>query len=183
MWEFSWNDTSWYNSSIHRKRIHIPVFRNPGGWRSVSQQVRLVSTAAGLISIEGSAFALAVFLPPRSLLLIVNIPLQEKSRACNRLPETWHETTALHLGHSALNWRFCGTPEDFRLRAAVVIERFLQLGDEARIQSEALACVVLRDARLGPQCYKRLSMPVVGVGQSCGNIGAVGQPFDDSTWH
>lgn len=181
MWNFQWNDTTWHHSV--GKRAHIPVVRGPDGWSPLHEQVRLISSARGIISIEGSSFALAPFLPPQSLLFIVNLPLKEKMRTCFRLPETWHETTALHLGHSAVNWRFCGTSEDFGRRATSVMGLFMQIKEEALHRHISLTCIVIRDASEGARCYKNFSMPLTDRFLSCGKVGKVGKPFTlNSSW-
>merc|ERR1712194_638288 len=136
MWDFAWDEAARLNTSTY-----IPVIRFDNSKSGVLEQARTIMNSRGIISLEGSAFALEVFLPPRSLNLIVNIPLQAKSRPRNRLPETWHETTAIHLGHTAVDWRFCGTEADFGQRAPVVLQKLLHLGAEAQRRNEALTCV------------------------------------------
>eukprot|EP00747_Dinoflagellata_sp_TGD_P171673 gnl/TRDRNA2_/TRDRNA2_206284_c0_seq1.p1 gnl/TRDRNA2_/TRDRNA2_206284_c0~~gnl/TRDRNA2_/TRDRNA2_206284_c0_seq1.p1 ORF type:complete len:292 (-),score=20.55 gnl/TRDRNA2_/TRDRNA2_206284_c0_seq1:250-1020(-) len=149
-------------------------------------QVRMVSASRGLISIEGAAFTQQFFLPPMSAVYIMSTPVRIDPfrRECWDWPETWHEMTGLHLGHTVFHWRFCGDGDEFSsFRPNLTLQFLLQKNEEARYNRTAWLCILLSppanitSGAVWPYCSFNVALPVERPFAQCGAFGNVGLPF------
>merc|ERR1711924_408315 len=109
---------------------------------------------------------------PKSAQMVISIPVPQQP-LCADVPQTWHETTALHVGHSTLSWRFCGDDQDFVDSEPTKMLNFaLQFAHHARMAREARTCVIMH-ARSSRR-YKKKPWPLCDLNFSL--------PFPDGPW-
>lgn len=143
--------------------LSVQVLKLKFSFMAVSEQVRHAMSARGLISTAGAGLTWQIWMKAMSAVLVVFSP--HGRYVCESIPETWHETTAIHLGHTAMSWRYCGTGEEFpKTRPSVVVERLLHMNSEAKAAGEGRTCVILNshwNKRHWPRCdhYIRLKLP------------------------
>lgn len=183
-----WWDFPFKNVTVDGVGVVILEFRD----LELHTQLRIMSTARGLISIEGAAFTQQFFLQPMSPVYIMSSPMHIDPfrRECWNWPETWHDITGIHLGHTVFHWRFCGDGDEFqRLRPDLTLKFLLRKNEEARRNKTAWFCSLLSppanitsiaDAKREsewPYCTFSFSLPIAGPFRQCGAFGNVGFPF------
>lgn len=196
IWDFKWED---YRDPSGELSATSPIVRHELHKLSVSDQIAVVSRARGMISAAGAAFVHQIFMPVQSAMLIITTPtslwnakdsngqLTNGYPDCSMLPETWHESTALHLGNTAISWRTCFGAEDFRASQPLLMLQFLLERRKAAEKSrEASICYVLHPAKNStrPSCDTLVTMPLPNASSfsTCGSW-SIGTPIDaDDTW-
>lgn len=186
MLEFAWNRTGIQTDFLHLGKL------------SMDEQIRRAGKARGMISVSGSAFTHQFFMRPGSAMFVISDRFvqgkgQDKSNvSCKYSYQSWHDTTALHLGHSILHWLFCESEAEFRLAdPSRLLMKLLRESDEAALKRQAWVCLITRpssqlwSAHRDAHCDKVVTMPVVEQRQlpSCGAFPEIGLPFrPDSPW-
>jgi len=160
LWNFSWEMLEG-GPAIHRE--DMATF-------PIKTQVQMVMAARGIIAAEGAVHTHQLFMKPFSALLIITDSSNDDAD-CKGLPETWHDSVALHLGHTTLNWKTCN--EDFESwdlqtresKIQAVWNLLLTKWGAAAKESKSLSCFVLKPSTQNlawPSCDKEVSLPVDG---------------------
>merc|ERR1712070_194351 len=112
----------------------------------LQKQANIVMNSIGLISTTGAGFCWQFWLEPMSPLLIVEEPVPEKRWTCESQPQTWHQTTSLHVGHTAVHWSLCHGVQAFvRDEAALVFKFLLSLWVNSSRAQLGRTCVIRRN--------------------------------------
>eukprot|EP00747_Dinoflagellata_sp_TGD_P033810 gnl/TRDRNA2_/TRDRNA2_136850_c0_seq3.p1 gnl/TRDRNA2_/TRDRNA2_136850_c0~~gnl/TRDRNA2_/TRDRNA2_136850_c0_seq3.p1 ORF type:complete len:237 (-),score=9.79 gnl/TRDRNA2_/TRDRNA2_136850_c0_seq3:12-722(-) len=157
----------------------------------LQDQMRLVSTASGLISQSGASFVNQLYLPDMSALLQVSVLWNENGvlSKCYSEPRTCHDKLGFSLGHSFLSWRWCYPSKAFSDALAVrMLKYLLYHHHNARRQRIAWACHILH---LNPSVVPdedlcsvetKAPWPAGGNGlRQCGKFGLVGETLLEPT--
>jgi hypothetical protein len=166
VWSFPWNRS--VTRTVFKKLHLLPMV----------EQVHLMSKSRGIISVAGAAFTHQFWMRPMSALFIITSP------SCH--PTAWHDTPALHLGHSSLQWRFCeGASEFAQADPLGMVSYLLQKNDEFRAKQQAWTCLITRNSSEMKSasgefvCDRAVTMPAVDYRllPTCNSIGRVGMSF------
>jgi len=96
-----------FNMDWNASKVGFCVSKHWMQYYPMDKQIATIVHAPGIISITGASLVWLLWLKSMSMVMIMQTPYG-LNRGCAGLPETWHETTALHMGHATVSWRYCG---------------------------------------------------------------------------
>lgn len=177
LWNFSWEMLA--GATVQREEMMV---------YPIKEQVQMMMAANGIISAEGAGFVHQLFLKPSSALLILT-DLSSDDFPCTALPETWHDSVALHLGHTSLNWKVCNEDIDAwssqtrQSKIQAIWNLLLARWGAAKKENKSSSCFVLKASPQNsawPSCDKEVTMPVDGTKIAKCGVWSVGAPIRDS---
>eukprot|EP00747_Dinoflagellata_sp_TGD_P046656 gnl/TRDRNA2_/TRDRNA2_144559_c1_seq3.p1 gnl/TRDRNA2_/TRDRNA2_144559_c1~~gnl/TRDRNA2_/TRDRNA2_144559_c1_seq3.p1 ORF type:complete len:320 (-),score=-12.32 gnl/TRDRNA2_/TRDRNA2_144559_c1_seq3:295-1167(-) len=180
-WNFPWEDTLYDSVCVAKTTMHK---------YTILEQLRIISGAVGIMSVQGSALAHQLWLPRMSMVYVMANPVCRPNRECNCTDPVrrWDDCSGLHLGHTVFLWRFCGDSDEFvRSRPRDTVRFLVRKNHEARKQRIGWTCImysppanishISNASGSWPMCHQIVSLPVGEPYRQCGCFGDVGLPY------